>query len=39
MKEKRGGEEGGGEGRGRGETKLRGLILSGCHQVTDVGLR
>ena len=35
-KKKREGEEGGGE---RKETMLQSLILSGCHQVTDVGLR
>ena len=31
-------EEKGGGGVGA-ETMLSGLVLSGCHQVTDVGLR
>ena len=43
-REVRGGEEGGGgggreEGEEGRETMLRGLVLSGCHQITDVGLR
>ena len=36
-KEKRGDEEGGGKD-GK-EAMLQSLILSGCHQITDVGLR
>ena len=32
------GEKGGGGGEKR-ETMLQSLILSGCHQITDVGLR
>ena len=36
-KEKRGSKEGGGKD-GK-EAMLQSLILSGCHQVTDVGLR
>ena len=27
------------EGEGEEETMLSSLILSGCHQITDVGLR
>ena len=36
-KEKRGDEEGGGKD-GK-EAMLQSLVLSGCHQITDVGLR